>query len=95
MSSTREPLGDLIAGQWERSAASQTSASASPENNRQREQDDRDRHERRAGDVSDQDEDDRDDGDLDGVLNRLLGCTTDTAGAKTDSLRAVVCLESG
>jgi len=44
-------------------AASQTSASASPENNRQPEQDDCDRHERRAGDVSDQDEDDRDDGE--------------------------------
>ncbi len=44
-------------------AASQTSASASPENNCQSEQDDCDRHERRAGDVSDQDEDDRDDGE--------------------------------
>jgi hypothetical protein len=44
-------------------AASQTSASASPENNRQPEEDDCDRHERRAGDVSDQDEDDRDDGE--------------------------------
>jgi hypothetical protein len=63
MTSTREPLGDLIAGQWERSAVSQTSASASPENNRQPEQDDCDRHKRRAGDVSDQDEDDRDDGE--------------------------------
>jgi hypothetical protein len=37
-------------------AVSQTSASASPENNRQPEQDDCDRHKRRAGDVSDQDE---------------------------------------
>lgn len=44
-------------------AVSQTSASASPENNRQPEQDDCDRHKRRAGDVSDQDEDDRDDGE--------------------------------
>jgi hypothetical protein len=44
-------------------AASKTSASASPENNRQREQDDCDRYERRAGDVSEQDEDDRDDGE--------------------------------
>jgi hypothetical protein len=42
-------------------AVSQTSASASPENNRQTEQDDCDRHKRRAGDVSDQDENDRDD----------------------------------
>jgi hypothetical protein len=50
-------------GQWERSAVSQTSASASPENNRQPEQDDCDRHKRRAGDVSEQDEDDRDDGE--------------------------------
>jgi hypothetical protein len=58
-----EPLGDLIAGQWERSAVSQTSASASPENNRQPEQDDCDRHKRRAGDVSDQDEEDGDDGE--------------------------------
>jgi len=44
-------------------AASQTSASASPENNCRSEQDDCDRHERRAGDVGDQDEDDRDDGE--------------------------------
>jgi hypothetical protein len=44
-------------------AVSQTSASASPENNRKPEQDDCDRHKRRAGDVSDQDEDDRDDGE--------------------------------
>jgi hypothetical protein len=44
-------------------AVSQTSASASPENNRQPEQDDCDRHKRRAGDVSDQDEEDRDDGE--------------------------------
>ena len=44
-------------------AVSQTSASASSENNRQPEQDDCDRHKRRAGDVSDQDEDDRDDGE--------------------------------
>jgi hypothetical protein len=63
MTSTREPLGDLIAGQWEHSAVSQTSASASPENNRQPEQDDCNGHKRRAGDVSDQDEDDRDDGE--------------------------------
>src|SRR4029453_4294566 len=45
------------------SAVSQTSASASPENNRQPEQDDCDRHKRRAGDVSEQDEEDRDDGE--------------------------------
>ena len=44
-------------------AVSQTSASASSENNRQPEQDDCDRHKRRAGDVSDQDEEDRDDGE--------------------------------
>ncbi len=44
-------------------AVSQTSASASPENNRQPEQDDCDRHKLRAGDVSDQDEEDRDDGE--------------------------------
>ena len=44
-------------------AVSKTSASASPENNRQREQDDCDRYERRAGDVSEQDEDDRDGGE--------------------------------
>jgi hypothetical protein len=44
-------------------AVSQTSASASPENNRQPKQDDCDRYKRRAGDVSDQDEDDRDDGE--------------------------------
>jgi hypothetical protein len=44
-------------------AVSQTSASASPENNRQPEQDDCDRHKRRAGHVSKQDEEDRDDGE--------------------------------
>src|SRR5678815_1529178 len=44
-------------------AVSQTSASASPENNRQPEQDDCDRHKRRAGDVSDQDEEDGDNGE--------------------------------
>jgi len=44
-------------------AVSQTSASASSENNRQPEQDNCDRHKGRAGDVSDQDEDDRDDGE--------------------------------
>jgi hypothetical protein len=58
-----EPLGDLIAGQRERSAVSQTSGSASPENNRQPEQDDCDGHKRRAGDVSDQDEEDGDNGE--------------------------------
>jgi hypothetical protein len=55
--SARSPKSSLFL------AVSQTSASASPENNRQPEQDDCDRHKRRAGDVSDQDEEDRDDGE--------------------------------
>ena len=60
-------------------AVSQTSASASPENNRQPEQDDCDRHKRRAGDVSDQDEDDRDDGEdcWDVVVHSFLACVAD------------------
>ena len=77
-------------------AVSQTSASASPENNRQPEQDDCDRHKRRAGDVSDQDEDDRDDGEdcWDVVVRSFLACVCRCYGVSQRRADCVVELRS-